>query len=113
MALLNITNFDDHPEDPNWMVFRFKERAMAAEFVDGLIGSSIPFEQDESGNAPFLVGVKAQYREKAVRINYVVIGKYRSPFIADRILRWGLIGFLVLVFIMIVLGMVLGSRSIP
>ncbi|MBP6643117.1 MAG: hypothetical protein KA186_08500 [Flavobacteriales bacterium] len=106
MAILNITNFDDHPEDPMWMVFRFTERRIADEFVDGLSAVSIPFEQDESDEAPFLVGVKAHNREAAVRINYAVLGKHRSPFIADGLFRWSVIGLFAILLLMAVLGMV-------
>jgi len=107
MAILNITNFDDHPEDPMWMIFRFQTRAIANEFVEGLLAVSIPHEQDEGDGAPFLVGVKARHREAAVRINYTVLGRHRTPFIADGMFRWTVIGLFVLLMLMALLGMIL------
>lgn len=109
MAILNITNFDDHPEDPRWMVFRFTERRIVDEFVESLSAVAIPFEQDESDEAPFLVGVKAHNREAAVRINYSVLGRHRKPFMADGVIRWSVIGLFVVLVLMAVLGMVFGK----
>ncbi len=108
MALLNLTNFDEHPEDPLWLVFRFKERGIALEFMDGLKAATIPFEEDQNDGPPHLVGVKTQYREVAVRINYTVTGRHREPFIADRLIRWVLLGFFGLLLLLVVLGMFFG-----
>lgn len=109
MAILNITNFDDHPEDPQWIVFRFKQRGIAKEFVDGLTAVSIPYEQDEGDGAPFLVGVKAHHRETAVRLNYTVLGRHRTPFIADGLVRWSIIGLFAALLLLAVLGMIFGK----
>jgi hypothetical protein len=107
MAILNITNFDDHPNEPMWMVFRFGKEQMAKEFIAGLNAAGIRHEADESVHAPFLVGVRQKDRETAVRINYTVLGRYRSPFIADRTLRWGVIGLVAILSILVIIGMLL------
>ncbi len=104
MSILNITNFDDHPQDPLWMVFRFQERRIAQDFIGALAEASIPFEEDPASGPPFLVGVKQRYRHEAVRANYAVLGKYRTPFIADGVLRWGLIAFVVVLLVIAGIG---------
>ena len=91
------------------MVFRFAERGIADEFIEGLRAASIPFESDDSDGPPYLIGVKTQYREKAVRINYTVLGRHREPFIADGMMRWGLIGLLGVLLLLAVLGMIFGD----
>jgi hypothetical protein len=103
MAILNLTNFDDHPEDPNWMVFRFPENRQAEEFIAGLDAEGIGHERD-AGGPPFLVGVKQYHRERAVRINYTVVGRHREPFIADRAFRWGLLAFVGVIVLLAVVG---------
>lgn len=103
MALFNLTNFNDHPEDPNWVVFRFTEGLMVREFTDELGRASIAFEQDSDG-PPYLVGVKQRHREAAVRINYRVLGRHRSPFMADKVLRWTVIGIVALAIALAVVG---------
>ncbi|MEZ4740743.1 MAG: hypothetical protein R2818_15625 [Flavobacteriales bacterium] len=107
MALLNITNFDDHPQEPLWMVFRFATAQMAQEFTQGLDAARIRYEVDPSGVAPFLVGVRQHDREAAVRINYTVLGRYREPFIANKGLRWGVLGLLALLTALVVAGIIM------
>ena len=104
MAILNITNFDDHPEDPNWIVFRFASAALAREFAAELEKSGIACEQADSTEPPHLVGVKQRHRELAVRSNYLVLGRHRSPFIADRAFRWVLLGFVGLLIALAFIG---------
>ena len=103
MALFNLTNFNDHPEDPNWIVFRFPDATMVGEFTDGLSSAAIAYEQD-TGGPPYLVGVKQRHREAAVRINYRVLGRHRSPFMADTVLRWTVIGLVAVAIALAVAG---------
>lgn len=103
MALFNLTNFNDHPEDPNWVVFQFTDATMLREFTDDLTNAAITYEQD-TGGPPFLVGVKQRNREAAVRINYRVLGRHRSPFMADKALRWTVIGVVAVAIALAVAG---------
>lgn len=99
MALLNLTNYDDHPTEPGWLVFRYADAEMAAEFLAGLEAAGIPHEVDRDEGTLVLVGVKQRHRDAAVRINYAVLGRHREPFIGDGVLRWSLllvVGLLVL-----------------
>jgi len=103
MALLKLTNFDDHPEDPGWLVFRFGDADLAREFQEGLDGAGISCETNNDG-PPHLVGVRQRHREAAVRINYTVLGRHRRPFIGDGFLRWALLAFMALLLLLAVLG---------
>lgn len=104
MALLNLTNFDDHPTDPVWMVFRFGDADMAREFLEGLEAAGIPYEADSDAMGPTLVGVKQRHRDAAVRINYQVLGRHRRPFIGDGLIRWALLGFTIVLVVLALLG---------
>jgi hypothetical protein len=108
MALLNFTNFDDHPTDPTWMVFRFGDREMAKEFIAGLEAAGIPFEaedeEDLEAGSTRLIGVKQRFREAAVRVNYVVLGRHREPFLSNALLRWVLLAFVGLLVGLAILG---------
>lgn len=108
MALLNLTNFDDHPTEPTWMVFRFGDAELAAEFILGLDAAGIPYELDDGEGPIRLIGVKQRHREAAVRINYQVLGRHREPFIGNRVLRWGLLGFTLLLVLLGLLGALRG-----
>jgi hypothetical protein len=107
VALLNLTNFDDHPTEPTWMVFRFGDRDMGREFVEGLVAEGIPYESNEEGDGIRLIGVKQRYRDAAVRINYQVLGRHREPFIGDRTIRWVLIAFTLGLVLLAFLGALL------
>lgn len=107
MALLNLTNFDDHPTEPTWMVFRFKDRLMEREFLEGLDAEGIAYELSEEDGIVRLVGVKQRHREAAIRINYLVLGRHRDPFIADRTMRWAILGFALILVLLAVLGALL------
>ncbi len=104
MSLLRLTNFSDHPGDHRYMVFNFPTSTIAGEFMDELTMAAIPFEADGSGGPPFLIGVKKQFRERAVRINYTVTGKHRKPFIGDDVFRWLLLIFVGAALILGILG---------
>lgn len=108
MALLNLTNFDDHPTEPHWMVFRFGDRALAEEFQKELGAAGIAFEADQRTDPPYLIGVKQRHREAAVRINYTVIGRHRAPFIGNGRFRTGLLVLFILLLILAVMGWLQG-----
>jgi len=101
MKLPNLTNFEEHPSEPEWIVFRFGTEGMADEFVKELEREGLKHERDGSGGPPYLVGARSSQREAAVRLNYLVLGRHRAPFIADARLRNGL---LVLVGVLIALA---------
>ncbi len=105
MSILRLTNFEDHPGDHRYMVFTFQNALIAREFMDQLRSAGIPYEQDEGDGPPFLVGVKKHHREQAVRLNYLVTGKYRERFIADDVFRWTLLVFVGIAVVLAIVGM--------
>lgn len=107
MALLNLTNYDDHPEDPNWIVFRFAEQGMAGEFQQALRTAGIGCEADDQGGPPYLVAVRQRHREAAVRANYQVLGRHREPFIGDRLLRFAVLAIVGLLLALAIAGALL------
>ncbi|MCB0792054.1 MAG: hypothetical protein H6595_02290 [Flavobacteriales bacterium] len=107
-SLFRITNYDDHPSDANWIVFRFNDRGIASEFHEELDRAAIACELDESEEAPHLIAVKQRHRETAIRLNYLVLGRHRSPFMADPLLRWTVVGLVVLALVLALVGALLG-----
>jgi hypothetical protein len=104
MSILRLTNFEDHPHDHRYMVFNFPTSAIAGEFMDELTMAAIPFEADDSGGPPFLIAVKKQFRERAVRANYIVTGRHRERFIGDDVFRWFLLAFVGFAILLAILG---------
>lgn len=106
MALLNLTNFDDHPTDPTWLVFRFGDPGMGSEFIQGLEQAGIRYEADRDEGMT-LIGVKQRDRDAAIRVNYAVLGRYREPFISNALVRWGLLGLVLLAILAALIGALL------
>lgn len=104
MELPNLTNYGEHPSEPDWLVFRFKASEQADEFVQLLQAEELRFEQDRSDGPPFLVAVRSRHRTAAVRLNYIVLGRYRKPFMADSIFRWSVIGVVAALILIAFLG---------
>ncbi|HRD51272.1 MAG TPA: hypothetical protein PKY96_01355 [Flavobacteriales bacterium] len=107
----NITNFREHPNEEQWLVFRFPTAGQALEFEAELRAAGLRHERDEHGGPPYLVAARKADREKAVRLNYLVLGRHREPFIANKALRWALILLLGLLLGLIVIGAILGGRA--
>jgi hypothetical protein len=104
MQLPNLTNYAEHPTEDQWLVFRFHSEAQAAEFEEALRGGGLRHERDPEGGPPYLVAARRADREKAVRLNYVVLGRHREPFIGNKAMRWGLIALLGLLLAMGAIG---------
>jgi hypothetical protein len=104
MKLPNLTNFDDHPTEPGWIVFRFPTAAQASEFIQELEKNGLRCEQDNSEGPPFLVAAKQYQREAAIRANYRVLGRHRKPFLGDPTLRWAVITLFALLLSLALIG---------
>jgi hypothetical protein len=107
MKLPNLTNFEEHPSEPDWIVFRFGTKGMAVEFVKELEREGLKHERDEGDGPPFLVGARSSQRDAAVRLNYLVLGRHRRPFIADGWLRYGLFALVALLIALALAGALL------
>ena len=78
----NVTNYREHPDNPRYMVFFFKETHMADYFESRLKKDNIWFERDiterKDGSTLYLFGVKRNDYEKVVQINFDTFGKLRN-----------------------------------
>lgn len=109
MQLPNLTNYGEHPTEPGWLVFRFRDAHQADEFVQLLVAAKLRHERDTEGGPPYLVAVKQHHRSVAVRLNYIVLGRHRKPFLADPLLRWGVIGVVAVIILLALAGALLGK----
>ncbi len=107
MPLLDITNYGDHPEEPNWLVFRYGEVDMANEMEVALAAASLEYERDNNEGPPYLIGVRKRDRDLAVRLNYTVLGRHRPRFISDNGLRWTILIVVLLMVLLAIAGAVL------
>lgn len=106
MEGFTFVNINDHPTNPKKKVFYFRELSHANYFEVMLIESKIEFEKqiDEAGDGRIYFGVKKSDFKQAQRLNYLTIGHFRKPFIADWFFRWLLISVSILVLALAFIG---------
>lgn len=112
--IFRITNYYDHPTNPTYTVFHFFQEERAQTFEELLKESKIPFEKhldDEGGRKIYLFGVSNIHRKKAVRINFVTIGKYREKFVPYRWMRWALYLFALALISLAIIGYIKSNSA--
>lgn len=107
---MNITNYNTHPENPNYTVFHFYREDMSVHFKSLLEKSEIPYEyaEEEGERKLYLYGISNSYYSKTVRLNFETIGKFRERFIPNTVIAVSLI---VIVGLMILFAIIGYSKS--
>ena len=93
---LGLVNFTKHPNDPNYIVYRFTESNKANSFREELILNNISFEQDTEKKKQVtytLFALKKKHYKKTMEINFKVEGEHKTPLIPFRLLRWTVLLF--------------------
>ena len=91
---MRLTNWYTHPADNRYHVFEFRDAEMAEEFERDLVRGDIAFEKApieaaSSGEGIVLkFGVHRSVFKEALRVNHLLHGRHRQPFIAHVGLRW-------------------------
>ncbi|MDB4787201.1 hypothetical protein OAG26_00680 [Flavobacteriales bacterium] len=94
---MRLTNWYTHPGDNRYHVFEFRDAVMAEEFERDLVQAGIafekaPVEQTESGTGILLqFGVHRSAFNAALRVNHLLHGRHRTPFIPHHGLRWAML----------------------
>ena len=104
--MLKLVNFQDHPTNFNKKVFFFKQVTHANYFEVMLVESKIVYEKqiDVEGDQTIYFGVKKTDFKAAQRLNYLTIGHFRKPFIADKYFRFFLIALSIFIVGLAILG---------
>ena len=87
---LGFVNFIKHPENENYIVFRFRDKNRANSFEKELRTSNIWFEKSESSNKGktyHLFGIHKYDFKKAQKINFKVEAKHKKRIIPGKIFR--------------------------
>lgn len=109
--MLVLQNFQDHPTNRNKKVFFFHEPLHATHFENLLIEHKIEYEKqiDDEEKMTIYYGVKKVDFKATQRLNFLTIGKYRKPFIADKVLRLFVIAISVIVLGLAIAGAIITS----
>ena len=93
---LGFVNFTKHPNNPNFLVYRFTDIARANSFREELKANNITFEEDteEKKQVTFtLFALHKKHYKKTMQMNFKVEGQHKKPLIPFRLLRWTVLLF--------------------
>jgi hypothetical protein len=110
--MLQLVNFNDHPQSPHHTIFSFKNPQQADFFEENLKNNNLFFERHndiEDNEEVFYFAVKRIDFEKVKQINFLCLGKYRKPFISDPALRWFVLSIFFILMGLLISGMVVTS----
>lgn len=88
---LGLVNYIRHPENQNYVVFRFADPARAMSFEEELLNAKIWFEKgekDSKSKSYTLFGIHKQDYKRVEKINYLVEAKHKKPIIPWKIFRY-------------------------
>ena len=104
---LGLVNYVKHPNNPDYVVFRFGDQQRADDFQKLLEEGSIWFERDEEQSKQrtyHLFGIHKRDFKKVERLNYTVEAANRKPFIPFKGFRYFLILFSAIVMTLAMIG---------
>ncbi len=98
-GFIRLTNYYDHPAEPNYKVFHFRTQEMGDHFEMLLKEKGIAYERhddNDTGKLLVLFGVKRHDFKEALRCNFLTHGKYRKPLIQNKTFRFTFLFFILL-----------------
>ena len=104
---LDFTNWRDHPSDNRYVIFFFKTVEESAFFKDLLTKNKIWFEENYDEDEPtfhYYFAVNKTNSSEVIKLNHLTIGSYRTPFIANNYLRYGLVIMMLIVMSLAIIG---------
>ncbi|GAB5418748.1 MAG: hypothetical protein Crog4KO_05050 [Crocinitomicaceae bacterium] len=93
---LGLVNYTKHPENSEYVVFRFPDIDRANSFEEYLTKEKIWFEsnsEDHKQRTYYLFGLHKNDFKRAERINMLVEGKHKKPLIPVASIRWFVVLF--------------------
>lgn len=94
MSSFNLANWEEHPTDNRYFVFRFNKLKFAENYEEKLKAASIEYHAHEE-DGQFMFAVGSDDFDKARKLNYLVMAEHREPMIPNGFLRWSLVLFVI------------------
>jgi hypothetical protein len=104
---LGLVNYIKHPENGNYIVFRFSDNERAKSFENYLLDASIWFEkgeEDRKNKTYHLFGIHKNDFKKVSKINFQVEAQHRKKLIPYSYLRYFLLVFSFFVMTLAIMG---------
>lgn len=93
---LGLVNYTKHPENSEYVVFRFPDEERANSFEEHLTKEKIWFERSSEAHKQrtyYLFGLHKTDFKRAERLNMLVEGKHKKPMIPIAGIRWFIVLF--------------------
>lgn len=88
---LGFVNYTQHPENPDYVVYRFTDKPRADDFRRHLTEQKIWFEDslgEKRGKTVYLFGIHRTDFNRTQTINFQVESHHKKPIIPFKGLRW-------------------------
>jgi len=88
-----FTNFQDHPTNDQYKIFKYRIAEQADYFQSLLEEKKIFFERDDepSDNYSHYFAIKKVDSRRVYKLNHLALGRYRKPFVKERWARWAIL----------------------
>ena len=94
MSSFNLANWEEHPTDSRYFIFRFNKIEFAKNFEERLRTESVKYNSHEEDDQ-HMFAIGSNDFEKARKLNYLVMAEHREPMISNGFLRWSLVLFVI------------------
>jgi len=112
--LFNLTNYRDHPENKDYIVFFFYNFEQGSYFQHLLHQNSLEHESFiEEGEKPLMLfGIRKRHFKHALDLNNLSYARFKKPFIPNKWIRYAVLGFTIVVIIIAIVGYFLSVKQV-
>jgi hypothetical protein len=110
--LFNFTNYRDHPENKDYLVFFFYNFDQGYYFQHLLNQNAMEFEMfiEEDEKPIMLFGIRKRYFKQALALSDLSYARFKKPFISNKWLRYTILGFTVTAVLLAIVGYFISLR---
>ncbi len=109
----NLTNYEDHPTNEAYTVFKFFREDEAKHFTDLLNKNKVKFESDKevmTDKTVYLFGIRKSDLKRVLRLNNLTVGTHREPFVKNQFARWAIVIIGGAIITMAIIGAIMNSK---
>ena len=110
--LFNLTNYRDHPENKDYIIFFFYNFEQGNYFKQLLEKEPLEFEVfiEEESKPIMLFGIRKRYFNQALDLSSLSYARYKKPFIANKLIRFAVLGFTIVAVTIAIIGYFLSKN---
>ena len=110
--LFNLTNYRDHPENKDYLVFFFYNMEQGYYFQHLLNQNSMEHEMfiEEEEKPMMLFGVRKRHFKEVLELSNLSYAKYKKPFIGNKWIRFAVLGFTIAMVLIAIVGYLISQQ---